>query len=117
MIINMLENLFSSDYTRRDLENCQLKGAAPTDAGNGNAVLTAIVPNQFRDDVERLKAYVGAENWIAGLKMELTLQELLSICPRERKRSDAYKKLIAYLADELEIKLIIKTKGANHVNK
>ena len=70
-----------------------------------------IVPNQFNDDVERLKEYVGAEYWKSGLVIELSLQELLSICPRERKRSDAYKRLIEYLADEQNITLSIKKKG------
>ncbi len=72
-----------------------------------------IVPSQFNDDVERLKDYVGAEYWKSGLVIELHLQELLSICPRDRKRSDAYKKLIDYLADEQNITLIIKSKGGN----
>ena len=72
-----------------------------------------IVPNQFNDDVERLKDYVGTEYWKSGLVIELRLQELLSICPRERKRSDAYKKLIDYLASEQNIKLSIKTKEKN----
>ena len=73
-----------------------------------------IVPNQFNDDVERLKDYVGTEYWKSGLVIELRLQELLSICPRERKRSDAYKKLIDYLASEQNIKLSIKTKKNKH---
>lgn len=67
-----------------------------------------IVPLQFRDDVERLKVYVGDENWKEGLEISLSLQELLSICPRERRRSDAFRKLIAYLKDELNILLTIK---------
>ena len=69
-----------------------------------------IIPLQYRDDVERLKTYVGDENWKSGLAIELELKELLSICPRERKRSDAFKKLIAYLKDEQQITLNIKTK-------
>lgn len=116
-MFRLLTNILTNDYPMNDLETRQLKGAAPTDAGNGNAVLTStttIVPKQFRDDVKKMKAYVGAENWIAGLKMELTLQELLIICPRERKRSDAYRKLINYLASELGITLNIKKKGGRN---
>lgn len=71
---------------------------------------TDIVPLQYRDDVERLKTYVGYANWKPGLEIKLELKELLAICPRERKRSDSYRKLIGYLDDELKIKLIIKSR-------
>lgn len=69
-----------------------------------------IVPLQFRDDVEKLKTYVGDDNWKPGLTIELELRDLLTICPRERRRSDAFKKLIDYLKDEQKIELKIKTK-------
>lgn len=69
-----------------------------------------IVPPQFRGDVESLKSFVGNENWKPGLEIKLELKDLLALCPRERRRSDAYKKLIAYLKDECQINLIIKTK-------
>ena len=72
--------------------------------------IPTIIPLQFRNDVENLKSFVGDENWKPGLAIELELKELLSICPRDRKRSDAFKKLIAYLKDEHQIELIIKTK-------
>ena len=71
---------------------------------------TTIVPPQYRDDVENLKSFVGKENWEPGLEIKLELRDLLALCPRERRRSDAYKKLIAYLKDECQIELIIKTK-------
>lgn len=72
---------------------------------------TTIIPLQYRDDIENLKTYVGEENWKAGLEISLYLSELLSICPRERRRSDSYRKLIAYLDDELNIKLTIKRRS------
>ena len=71
---------------------------------------TTIIPLQYRDDVKKLKTYVGEENWKAGLEISLYLSELLTICPRERKRSDSFRKLIAYLDDELNIKLTIKSR-------
>ena len=44
-----------------------------------------------------------------GLCIEITLKELLEICPRERKRTDAYTGLVSYLSKELGIKLTIKS--------
>lgn len=63
-------------------------------------VAAVIVPDQFKSDIDNLKTYVGEDRWQRGLQISLSLQELLGICPRERKRSDAYSKLIKYLADE-----------------
>ena len=104
----ILRNLYEALFGERHSEQ-------PSKNTNEMSHLTpmTIVPSQFNDDVERLKDYVGAEYWKSGLVIELYLQELLSICPRDRKRSDAYKKLIDYLADEQYITLIIKSKGGN----
>lgn len=43
-----------------------------------------------------------------GLCIETTLQEILGICPREKKRSDAYKGLTEYLKRSYGINLRIK---------
>lgn len=104
MIIKMLENLFSSDRIKEDLMN---NDAPKTTSPEPKSI---IIPTVFRDDVERLSTYTGAE-LKRGMMIELTLQELLEICPRSRRKSDAYKKLIDYLANELGVTLIIKKKG------
>lgn len=43
-----------------------------------------------------------------GLCIETTLQEILGICPREKKRSDAYKGLTEYLKRSYGINLRIR---------
>lgn len=101
MIIKMLaEALFGKRHPEQP--SLKIDEVSPT------PITTVIVPIQFKEDVERLKKYVGEENWMSGLEIELRLQELLSICPRDRKRSDAYRKLIEYLAEEQNITLTIK---------
>lgn len=75
--------------------------------GKAEFVAAVIVPSRFKDDVDNLKAYVGNERWQSGLHISLSLQELLGICPRKRKRSDAYAQLIKYLASEQGIELTI----------
>lgn len=75
-------------------------------------VAAVIVPDAFKSDIDNLKAYIGTDRWQRGLHISLSLQELLGLCPRERKRSDAYGKLINYLADEWNINLtILKSKN------
>lgn len=103
MMMNFLEALFGLDLWRR--EQPSIKTDMPQEMKK-----STIIPLQFRDDVEKLRSYVGDENWYPGLEIELELKELLSICPRDRKRSDAYRKLIAYLKDDQQITLNIKTK-------
>lgn len=48
-----------------------------------------IVPEKFKDDVERLCKYCGVE-LKSGLCIEIELSELLEILPRERRRKDSY---------------------------
>lgn len=63
---------------------------------------------KYKKDVEALRKRYG-ENFKTGLCIEITLKELLEICPRERKRTDAYTGLVSYLSKELGIKLTIKS--------
>lgn len=48
-----------------------------------------VVPEKFKDDVERLCNYCGVE-LKSGLCIEIELSELLEILPRERRRKDSY---------------------------
>ena len=73
-----------------------------------------IIPERFKDDIERLENYCGVE-LRSGLCIEIELSELLEILPRERRRKDAYDKLVKFLAEEMNIKLIIKSR--NYDNK
>ena len=66
------------------------------------------IPEKYEKDIEALRKKYG-ENFKTGLCIEITLKELLEICPRERKRTDAYTGLVSYLSKELGIKLTIKS--------
>lgn len=66
------------------------------------------IPEKYKKDVEALRGKYGAA-FKTGLCIELTLQEALSIMPRERRRIDAYSGLISYLQKELNITLNLKS--------
>ena len=68
-----------------------------------------IIPEKFKEDIKRLQNYCGVE-LKSGLSIEIELSELLEILPRERRRKDAYDKLVKFLADEMNIKLTIKSR-------
>ena len=69
-----------------------------------------IVPEKFKDDIQRLISYCGVE-----LKSEfcikIELSELLEILPRERRRKDSYDKLVKFLAEEMNVQLTIKSRN------
>ncbi len=63
---------------------------------------------KYKKDIEALREKYG-DSFSTGFCIEVTLKELLEICPRERKRTDAYTGLVSYLSKELGIKLTIKS--------
>ena len=93
-------------------------GSESQDGRSGNASPDVIeekehivvIPEKFKDDVKRLCNYCGVE-LKSGLCIELELSELLEILPRERRRKDAYDKLVKFLADEMKIILTIKSRN------
>lgn len=100
MLIRNLYNLFC--------------GSEPQDGRSDSALDVAdkctqvIIPEKFKDDIERLTEY-GVE-LRSGLCIEIELSELLEVLPRERRRKDAYNKLVKFLADEMNVLLTIKSR-------
>lgn len=71
-----------------------------------------IIPEKFKDDIQKLQDYCGVE-LRSGLCIEIELSELLEILPRERRRKDSYDKLVKFLADKMDIKLVIINRSSN----
>ena len=69
-----------------------------------------IIPEKFKDDIQKLQDYCGVE-LRSGLCIEIELSELLEILPRERRRKYSYDKLVKFLAEEMNIKLKIKSRN------
>ena len=59
-------------------------------------------------DIEALKLKYGAE-FKSGVCIETSLKEIINLCPRERRRTDAYIGLIGYLKSEYGVTLKIKS--------
>ena len=72
------------------------------------AVSSEPVPEKYKKDVEALQSKYG-DAFKTGLCINLTLQEALSIMPRERRRIDSYRGLQSYLKKEWDITLSIKS--------
>ena len=108
MLIKTLYNLFCGS----ELQDGRSDNALPNVIEEKESKV--IIPENFKDDIERLESYCGVE-LKSGLCIEIELSELLEILPRERRRKDAYDKLVKFLTDEMNIKLIIKSR--NYDNK
>ena len=66
------------------------------------------IPEKYRKDVALLQSKYG-DAFKTGFCIILTLQEALSIMPRDRKRVDSYAGLISYLKREQGITLTSKS--------
>lgn len=66
------------------------------------------IPEKYRKDMALLQSKYG-DALKTGFCIILTLQEALSIMPRDRKRVDSYAGLISYLKREQGITLTIKS--------
>lgn len=72
--------------------------------------------DKFRNDIEALKNRFG-ESFKSGLHINLSLQEILMIIPRQRKRQYAYRGLVSYLKTQLGIELNITSQKKKEEEK
>ena len=103
MLIKNLYNLFCGSESQDGRSDC-----APDVIEEKEHIV--IIPEKFKDDIQRLISYCGVE-FKSGFCIELELSELLEVVPRARRRKDSYDKLVKFLADEMNIKLIIKSRN------
>lgn len=95
------------DGTLEEPSERQVRETTP-DVIEKSSTIVQPIPEKYEKDVEALRKRYG-ENFKTGLCIEITLKELLEICPRERRRTDAYTGLISFLKAKLGITLNIKS--------
>lgn len=66
-------------------------------------VIKTVIPAKFESDVKALCDYAGVANLVRGMEIKMSLQEILAIIPRNRRRIESYQSLIAFLADEMGV--------------
>lgn len=76
---------------------------------DSNPITTQPIPEKYRKDVALLRSKYG-DAFKTGFCINLTLQESLSIMPRERRRVDSYRGLQSYLMKEWDITLTITSR-------
>ena len=112
-MIQLMQALFSTmsetaqqpmtDFRRLCLEAEEKNelDAAPADMDNGQQS-----GDPYADEIKRLEAEYGP--FANGMSITVELKKLLEICPRRRRRKDAYRNLQKTL-DEMGVTLIIKS--------
>lgn len=99
-------NIFQADY----------EGVAPwrgVDGANGKGihpVIKTVIPVQFQSDVKALCDYAGVDRLERGMTIKMTLQEILTVIPKKRRRIESYKSLIAFLNEEMGVSLELNSK-------
>ena len=105
MLIKNLYNLFCGSESQDGRLDCASQDVVDKST-------QVIIPEKFKDDIQKLQDYCGVE-LRSGLCIEIELSELLEILPRERRRKDSYDKLVKFLADKMDIKLVIINRSSN----
>ena len=113
MFVELMQALFSvmpetaqqpmTDFRRLCLEAEEKSefNAAPDDMDEGQQL-----GDPYADEIKRLEAEYGP--FANGMSITVELKKLLEICPRRRRRKDAYHNLQKTL-DEMGVTLIIKS--------
>ena len=115
MILEYFENLFryfTSDPIVSEVSQQKAALAKEDQSGVKKAADEEdgdIINNQpFLSDIRALVDNYGP--LYKGMIIETDLQTMLEICPRQRRRSDAYNSLVNYLGREHGVTLMIKKK-------
>ena len=111
MMYQLLQSMFSTVFPgTADSVQREDKRTILPDA-HEKRVKSAASVDSIADDIKRLEeAFSNGQPLESGQEINVTLQELLRIVPRNRPRKDAYKHLQRVLKDEMGVILTIKSR-------
>lgn len=102
MFTQFLQRFFSSSQITNNIEELQLKQIREEELSTSASISkpltrkeTTTSPNPYEQDFKALEEHFGVFH--DGMEIEIDLRTLLSICPRERRKSDAFKGLRSQL--------------------
>ena len=114
MMYQLLQSMFSTIFPRTLTEPKKDDVSAPIPEAQEKsecAPVGKVKQNPLTDDIKRLEeAFSNGQPLESGQEINVTLQELLRIVPRNRPRKDAYKHLQRVLKDEMGVILTIKSR-------
>ena len=116
MILEYFENLFrffTSDPIVSEVSQQKAALVKEDQSGVKKAAIQNDDDQPFQSDIRALDISALVMNFgplYQGMTIETDLQTMLKICPRQRRRSDAYNSLVNYLGREHGVTLMIKKK-------
>lgn len=117
MIIKLLASFFSPIGLEKGRSNTVSVSPAPLkneiEKKPQRTTSPATASGDFSKDIEALENHFGQLE--SGRAIEITLRELLEICPRNRKKSDAFKGLKSHLIKAHGTELRIVPNSQSHV--
>ena len=111
MMYQLLQSMFSTVFpgTADSVQREEKRTILPY--AHEKRVKSAASVDSIADDIKRLEeAFSNGQPLESGMEINVTLQELLRIVPRNRPRKDAYKHLQRVLKDEMGVILTIKSR-------
>ena len=111
MLYQLLQSMFSTVFPgTADSVQREDKRTILPDA-HEKRVKSAASVDSIAEDIKRLEeAFSNGQPLESGQEINVTLQELLRIVPRNRPRKDSYKHLQRVLKDEMGVILTIKSR-------
>ena len=114
MMYQLLQSMFSTIFPRTLTEPKKDDVSAPNPEAQEKSECAPVVEvkqDSITADIKRLEeAFSNGQPLESGMEINITLQELLRIVPRNRPRKDAYKHLQRVLKDEMGVILTIKSR-------
>lgn len=84
-----------------------------SDGANVEENHLVIIPKEFEGDVKAICDYAGITELKRGMAIRMTLQEILAIIPKTRRRIESYKQLIKFLNDDMGVALELTSRRSN----
>lgn len=106
----MFENLFTNIFRGNREVPLDSKDAAVEIKNGGKR------SDKYDSDVKALRERYGIK-FKSGLCIEISLKEAMILCPRARRRVDAYTGLIGHLKREYGVELVINSQKINNYGK
>ena len=111
MMYQLLQSMFSSIFPGTADSGQRKEKRTILPAAHEKRVNSATSVDSIAEDIKRLEeAFSNGQPLESGQEINVTLQELLRIVPRNRPRKDAYKHLQRVLKDEMGVILTIKSR-------
>ena len=111
MLYQLLQSMFSTVFpgTADSVQRGEKRTILPV--AHEKRVKSAASVDSIAEDIKRLEvALFNGKPLESGSEINISLQDLLKIVPRNRPRKDAYKHLQRVLKDEMGVILTIKSR-------